>query len=194
LNWDQIEQYLGDLTKDYEIVSKQAIEVNCSASDPFSIIKTKILNIQKDLNELSQIRSKTFCSWMTLADSYGTDTKNVKPENFFKIFFVFAEDFRERLLQLQELEKKRNETEEIAIKKDNLDRRKADLANRRNVNALANSSIQKRFYNQSSPSMIQIAKQQKDEEVLTQLNNMVSELVNGRPKGKSISISSVENK
>jgi len=42
--------------------------------------------------------------------------------------------------------------------------------------------------------MIQIAKQQKDEEVLTQLNNMVSELVNGRPKGKSISISSVENK
>lgn len=199
LNTEQLETDIVDIQKQYENHHAKAETIACSPKDPFALVKTKLEGIDSDLIELNQLKNKSFQEWKVLAEGYGVDLKTVKPENFFAIFATFAEDFKERVLALEEEEKKKKEKDEkledIALKRATLERRKAELLNRRTVNTAANSSFQKRPVSlpPGVPS-VQIAKQreQKDEEVMTQISNMVSNLVTGKIKGRlrrTISIS-----
>jgi len=127
ISWEQIDNNLSELVKECTsaIVSMEKIHVE--APDPFLLVKRKLIEFKKDIDDLVLAKTKTFNDWATLAEGYGMDPKTVKPEGFFKLFQTFSDDFKSQLIHQQEEENKVSKKKRTRRKKERNRHKKTSL-------------------------------------------------------------------
>lgn len=207
--WDQQETKLSVLKTEAEKAHSQATEVTIlETGDEFGKIVLYVQESKRDVLELVELKESVYNSWKSLAESYGTDCGDTKPDDFFKLLNSFAVDFNAAAKNLQaerekEEEKKKKEDEkarvdlkrqEIAERKKSLDARKRAISGSSSESE-ANSPVLTRplraadnALRRSTPAGAArtTTKDKKTAELESALNDMLGQLVTGRDRTKGV--------
>jgi len=147
-SWDTIETRLQEVKNeaDKSLENSKGINVEASA-DKFGKYKLYMQEHKQNVDELVTLKDQVYQNWKTLAETYGCDIGESKPDTFFKIISDFATEFKTMIKELNDKKEKEEETlrkedekAKVELKRQEIAERKKTLEARKRSHGISSGS------------------------------------------------------